>query len=217
MVTLAVAAATLLILIGMERLWPHSPAPLVAVGGGIAASWLLGLQGQGVSIVGFIPQGLSSLTLPDLTLVEQLLPGAIGIALMSFTETIAVGRAFARTGEPMHQRQSRTDRHRRGQSGRRLLWHHALGRRELRRRRVVRAAGGRSQRASLVTAGVAVATMLFLAPVMEYLPHAVLAAVVIVYSVGLIKPAEFRAIRAIRTMEFRWAAAALLGCSCSAP
>src|SRR5947208_11602690 len=37
--TLAVATATLLVLIGMERLWPHSPAPLVAVGGGIAAAW----------------------------------------------------------------------------------------------------------------------------------------------------------------------------------
>ncbi len=38
LITLAVAAATLVVLIGMERLWPHSPAPLVAVGGGIAAS-----------------------------------------------------------------------------------------------------------------------------------------------------------------------------------
>jgi MFS superfamily sulfate permease-like transporter len=39
LITLAVAAATFVILIGMERLWPHSPAPLVAVGGAIAASW----------------------------------------------------------------------------------------------------------------------------------------------------------------------------------
>ena len=56
--TLAVAAATLLVLIGMERLWPHSPAPLVAVGGGIAASWYFGLKALGVSTVGLIPQGL---------------------------------------------------------------------------------------------------------------------------------------------------------------
>jgi len=35
LLTLAVAAATFAVLIGMERLWPHSPAPLVAVGGGI--------------------------------------------------------------------------------------------------------------------------------------------------------------------------------------
>ena len=53
--TLAVAAATLLVLIGMERLLPHSPAPLVAVGGGIAAAWFFGLQVLGVSTVGLIP------------------------------------------------------------------------------------------------------------------------------------------------------------------
>ncbi len=57
-ITLAVAVATFAVLIGMERLWPHSPAPLVAVGGGIAASWFLGLQALGVSTVGLIPQGL---------------------------------------------------------------------------------------------------------------------------------------------------------------
>jgi anti-anti-sigma factor len=58
---------------------------------------------------------------------------------------------------------------------------------------------------SLVTAGVAAAIMLLLAPVLGLLPHATLAAVVIVYSVGLIQPAEFRAILSVRTMEFHWA------------
>jgi MFS superfamily sulfate permease-like transporter len=37
--TLAVAVATFAVLIGMERAWSHSPAPLVAVGAAIAASW----------------------------------------------------------------------------------------------------------------------------------------------------------------------------------
>jgi len=100
LMTLAVAVATFLVLVGMERLWPHSPAPLIAVGGGIAAAWFFGLQALGVSIVGLIPQGFPSLTLPDLALIEQLAPGALGIALMSFTETIAAGRAFARPEDP---------------------------------------------------------------------------------------------------------------------
>ncbi len=105
MITLAVAVATFVVLIAMERLWPHSPAPLVAVGGGIAASWFFGLKALGVSTVGLIPQGFPSLTLPDLALIEQLAPGALGIALMSFTETIAAGRAFAR---PVNLRSTRT-------------------------------------------------------------------------------------------------------------
>src|SRR6185369_14810551 len=42
-------------------------------------------------------------------------------------------------------------------------------------------------------------------------PNATLAAVVIVYSVGLIQPVEFLAIHKVRTMEFRWAIVAALG------
>jgi len=210
LITLAVGVATFAVLIGMERLWPHSPAPLAAVGGAIAASWLFGLKAMGVSIVGLIPQGLPSLTLPDLALVEQMLPGALGVALMSFTESIAAGRAFARPGDPPID------------ANRELI---ATGAANLAgglfgampagggtsQTAVVRAVGGQSQKASLVTAGAAAATMLLLAPILGLMPHATLAAVVIVYSVGLIQPAEFRAIRNVRTMEFRWALIACIG------
>ncbi|TIT83301.1 MAG: STAS domain-containing protein, partial [Mesorhizobium sp.] len=52
---------------------------------------------------------------------------------------------------------------------------------------------------------------LLLAPLLSLLPQAVLAAIVIVYSIGLIQPAEFMSIRRVRQMEFRWALAAFLG------
>ena len=210
MITLAVAVATFVVLMAMERLWPHSPAPLVAVGGGIAASWFFGLKALGASTVGIIPQGFRSLTLPDLALIEQMAPGALGIALMSFTETIAAGRAFARPGEPPIN------------ANRELV---ATGAANLAgalfgampagggtsQTAVVRAVGGQSQKASLVTAATALATMLFLAPLLGLMPYATLAAVVIFYSIGLIQPAEFRAIRGVRSMEFRWALIACVG------
>jgi SulP family sulfate permease len=210
LLTLTVATATFAILIGMERLWPHSPAPLVAVGGAIAASWFVGLHALGVSTVGLIPQGLPKLSMPDVSLIAEMAPGALGIALMSFTETIAAGRAFARPDEPPVD------------ANRELV---ATGAANLvgavfgampggggtSQTAVVRSAGGKSQKASLVTAAAAAGTMLLLAPVLGLLPHATLAAVVIVYSVGLIQPAEFRAIRSVRTMEFRWALVACVG------
>src|SRR5215470_2030051 len=210
LITLAVAAATFVILIGMERLWPHSPAPLVAVAGAIAASWFFGLHGLGVSTVGLIPRGLPSLTLPDPALIEALAPGALGIALMSFTESIAAGRAFRRSDDPPIN------------ANRELI---ATGAGNLAgaffgampagggtsQTAVVRSAGGQSQKASLVTVAAAVATMLLLAPLLGLLPNATLAAVVIVYSVGLVQPAEFRAIRSVRTMEFSWALIAFIG------
>jgi SulP family sulfate permease len=210
LLTLAIAIITLLLLAGMERKWPHSPAPLVAVAGGIAASWFFGLSGQGVSTIGLIPQGFPSLTLPDLSLIEELLPGALGIALMSFTESIAAGRAFASASDP----QIKADRELLA-SGIANLGGAVLGAMPAgggtSQTAVVRAAGGRSQKASLVTAGAAAATMLFLAPLLGLLPNAVLAAVVIVYSVGLIQPGEFARIRQVRVMEFRWALAAFAG------
>ena len=57
----------------------------------------------------------------------------------------------------------------------------------------------------------ALLTMLLLSSLIGLMPHAVLASIVIVYSVGLIKLADFRAILAIRRTEFIWAVAALLG------
>lgn len=208
--TLAIGGVALVLLLAMERLWPHSPAPLAVVGAGIAVSWLAELSAGGVATVGHIPQALPSITLPDLGLVMQLLPGAIGIALMSFTETIAAGRAFALPSEPPIR------------SNRELL---ATGAANLSgalfgampagggtsQTAVVRAVGGRTQKASLVTAAASAATMLVLAPALGLLPHAVLAAIVIVYSIGLIQPLEFAAIRKVRTMEFGWALAAFLG------
>ena len=210
LLTLAVAAATLAVLIGMERLLPHSPAPLVAVGGGIAAVWFFSLQTAGVSIVGTIPQGFPSLTMPDLSLIERLLPGALGIALMSFTETIAAGRAFAQPEDPPIDANRELIATGAANLGGAVLGAMPAGG-GTSQTAVVRAAGGLSQKASLVTAGTAAATMLLLAPLLGLLPNATLAAVVIVYSVGLVQPVEFAAIRKVRTMEFRWAIIAAVG------
>ncbi|MEC5387716.1 SulP family inorganic anion transporter [Uliginosibacterium sp. H3] len=210
LITLAVAALTLAALLAMEYRWPHSAAPLVAIGGGIAATSFLGLQAQGVSIVGAIPQGLPSLTLPDLSLVQELLPAALGIALMSFTETIAAGRAFAISGEPAINANRELVATGVANLGGAFFGAMAAGG-GTSQTAVTRAAGARSQKASIVQAAAALATMLFLAPVLGLLPNACLAAVVVVYSAGLIQPREFMAIRRIRSMEFYWALAACLG------
>jgi len=210
LITLAVAIVVLLVLIVMERLWPHSPAPLVAVGGSIAASWFFGLDAQGVATVGLIPQGFPSLTLPNVALIEQLLPGAFGIALMSFTESIAAARAFADTEEPPIIANRELIALGAANMGGALFGAMPAGGGTT-QTAVVRAAGGRTQKASLVTAGTAAAIMLLLSPLLGLLPYATLAAVVIVYSVGLIQPAEFLAISKVRKMEFQWAIVACVG------
>jgi high affinity sulfate transporter 1 len=213
--TLAVGLLTIAILLGIERWLPRGPAPLIAVGAGIAAFAFLGLGAHGVQGVGRIPEGFPSLATPDLSLFEHLWPSALGIALMSFTETIAAGRAFAAADEPPPR------------PNRELL---ATGLANLggavfgsmpagggtSQTAVNRFAGARTQLAALVTTAVTVVTMLVLAPLVALMPQATLAAVVLVYASGMVNPAEFRSIFTVRLREFIWivvafAAVVLLG------
>jgi MFS superfamily sulfate permease-like transporter len=154
--------------------------------------------------------GLPSLVRPQIDLAWTLWPAATGIALMSFTESIAAARAFAAPGEP------------RPLPNRELV---ALGCSNIAgglfgampsgggttQTAVNRKAGARTQFATLVTAAVSLATLLVLAPVIGVMPQAALAAVVVAYSFDLIQPKEFAAIRRVRRIEFRWAAIAFVG------
>jgi len=129
---------------------------------------------------------------------------------MSFTETIAAGRAFVREGEPLPG------------SNRELL---ATGLANLggtvlgampagggtTQTAVNRRAGACTQVAELVTAAVSLCSMVFLAPFIGLIPHATLAAIVIMYSIGLFNPSEFRAIVRVRRTELVWALVALAG------
>ena len=208
--TLALGLVMIALLLGIKRFVPRVPAPLVTVGAGIAAMALLGLQAYGVEAVGTIPRGLPALTLPDLALTAQLWPGALGIALMSFTETVAVARAFAQSGEPALRPNQELVATGIATAGGALLGGISAGG-GASQTAVNRMAGARSHLAGLVTGAVTLLTLLFLAPLISLMPQATLAAVVIVYSVGLIQLPEFRAILAVRRTEFIWAIAAFAG------
>jgi MFS superfamily sulfate permease-like transporter len=171
---------------------------------------LLNLQAHGVELVGHIPQGLPSLTVPALSLAEKVWPGALGIALMSFTETIAAGRAFARDDEPAPQANRELLATGLANAGGAFLGAMPGGGGTT-QTAVNRLAGARTQMSELVTAAITLIVMLLLAPMISLMPQATLAAVVIVYSVGLIKPAEFRAILSVRRTEFVWAVVAFAG------
>ena len=208
--TLAVGVGTIVLLVGAHRVLPRAPAPLIAVAAGIAAVSLLGLERYGVATVGEIPRGLPSFVAPDFSLVAVLWPGALGCALMSFTETTAAGRAFAATSDPPtvpNRELLATGLANVGSA----VWGSMPAGGGTSQTAVNRSAGAKSQLAELVTAGATLLTMLLLAGALGLMPQATLAAVVIVYSMGLIELAGIRAILAIRRLEFIWALAALAG------
>jgi SulP family sulfate permease len=208
--TLILAVATMGMLFGLERFRPRFPAPLAAVILGVAAAGFLGLQAAGVTLTGHIPARIPAPTLPDFLLLKSLWPSALGIALMSFTESIAVGRTFARHGDPPIA------------PDRELI---ALGAANLAgsffqsfpagggasQTAVNSRAGARTQVAELVTVAMVVATLLFLSSFISMLPQATLAAVVVVTSLPLLSTTDFRSILRIRRTEFLWAIAAFAG------
>jgi sulfate permease, SulP family len=208
--TLAVGLTIIVFLLGMERFLPKVPAPPLAVVAAIAGVYLLNLQHLGVELVGHIPQGLPSLMKPDILLISVLWPGALGIALMSFTETVAAGQAFARKGEPAPRANRELFATGLANIGGALLGAMPGGGGTT-QTAVNVSAGARTQLAEVVTAAMTLVTMFFLAPLVAMMPQSALAALVIVYSFGLIKPIEFHDILRIRRTEFSWAIVAFAG------
>lgn len=208
--TLALAAGVLLLIFLLERFAPRAPIPLIALAAGIAASALLGLQQLGVATVGHIPDALPALVWPQPDLVVRLWPAALGIALMSFTESIAAARAFRDPGEARPTPNQELLALGLANAGGALLAAMPAGGGTT-QTAVNRRAGAHTQLAGLVTAAVALLTLLLLSPVIALLPQAVLAAVVVAYSLDLIKPAEFREILRVRRVEFCWALVAIVG------
>jgi high affinity sulfate transporter 1 len=208
--TLLLTCSMLAMIFCFEKFLPKAPTPLIVVACAIAASYGLGLSELGVSTVGFIPNELPSLMLPQLSWVESMWPAAVGIALMSFTETIAAGRAFVAHGET------------RPEPNQELL---ALGAANMvggffgampagggtTQTAVNRLAGARTQVSELVTALVTLVVLLLLSPLIALMPQAALAAVVVAYSLELIKPSDFFEIKRVRRGEFYWALVALAG------
>jgi SulP family sulfate permease len=209
-VTLALGGSGILILLyfkmglggqlkrwGMPAQWVlpiTKSAPLVIVVLGTALVWGLQLdQRAGVAIVGDVPAGLPSLTLPtvNLRLWQQLLPTALVIGFVGYMESIAVAKSLA------------SKRRQRVGANQELL---ALGAANLgamftggypvtggfSRSVVNYEAGANSGLASIITAVLIALTVIFLTPIFYFLPQAVLAAIVIVAVAGLVDVKTFR-------------------------
>jgi sulfate permease, SulP family len=177
---------------------------------GILASAFLNLESQGVALVGDIPSKLPSLTIPDLALISQLWPGALGIALMAFIESIAAGRSFAQKGEPeIDANQELVALGVANVAGGFLQAYPGGGGTSI--SAVNRRVGAKTQISGLIIAAMVILTLLVLARFVSLMPQATLGALVMVAAAGLISLKDFRAILRVRFTEFAWALVAFIG------
>jgi high affinity sulfate transporter 1 len=209
---LAIGLLGLVLILLLQRLVPKVPAVLVAVVVSILAANAFNLADHGVSLVGPLPQGFPPLTLPGVPLSDMalLVAGAVGIAVVSLTDTISTASAFAaRAGQEVDG-----DREMIGIGAANIAAGFFQGfpvSTSGSRTAVAEQAGARSQVTGLVGA-LAITLMLLLAPgLLRNLPQPTLAAVVITASLSLADiPGTVRLWRQRRT-EFTLSMAAFAG------
>jgi high affinity sulfate transporter 1 len=209
--TLVVALISIVILFGLPKVLPQISSALVAVFAGIAGSLIFNLQSMGIALTGYIPPGLPSFSLPVAKFMPELLPGAVGIALICFTESTAVCRAFTRSSDPSVN------------SNRELF---ALGLSNIAgsffmafpsgggtsQTAVNYKAGAVSRLSGVVVAVIVVLTLLFLSPFISIMPLATLGAIVFWVAIGMIMSvSDILQIYKVRRTEAVWALAALAG------
>ncbi|MCK4268307.1 MAG: sulfate permease [Actinomycetia bacterium] len=209
--TLAVGGIALVILFGLKKYAHKAPGALITVVLGILAAGLFNLGDQGVSLVGNVPRGLPSVGLPAISFSDlaTLVPAALGIVLIGFSESIGAARIYA----SKHDYDIDPDQEMIAlglANGSGFFQGFAVDG-SLSKSAANDNAGGKTQMASLIQAGFIILTMLFLAPIFAILPEAVLGAIVIEAVVGLMNVKEMKRLYRIERSEFWLGMAALLG------
>ncbi|HYN18175.1 MAG TPA: SulP family inorganic anion transporter, partial [Actinomycetes bacterium] len=167
---------------------------------------------EGVAVVGEIPAGLPGIQLPglDRTDVLALLPAALGIFFVSFSDEILTARSFAgKRGQHVrvdteltamgaaNLAAGLTQAFPVGASGSRTAVNDQMG--------------GRTQISGLIGAGAIACVLLFLTEPMQYLPKAALGAVIVAAAIGLIEPASWRGLARTSRVEVAIAAVTMAG------
>lgn len=211
-VAFAIGLATLIVIL-LLRNNKRVPGLLIAVVGATLVVGVLDLGTQyGVKVLGPLPQGLPGFVVPWIT-SSDLVPVLIGgcaVAMVSFADTSVLSRAYAaRLGSRVDPNQEMV-----GLGAANLATGFFQGfpiSSSSSRTPVAEAAGARTQLTSVVGA-LAIALLLLVAPsLLQHLPTAALAAVVIASAIGLIEVADLKRIYRIQRWEFWLAIVCFVG------
>ncbi|PCJ94510.1 MAG: sodium-independent anion transporter [Flavobacteriaceae bacterium] len=184
----AIGAIGIIFIILLRKWNKRIPAILVAVVLGILGTYFLELEHMGIKLVGVIPKGLPSFNMPEFSMqnVKDLWPIALTLALIGYLEAISIGKAIEENSneETINPNQE-------------LI---ALGASNMvgsffqsfpitasfSRSAINSEVGVKTPIASVISIIMVVITLLFLTPLLYYLPNAVLASIIMVSVFGLI-------------------------------
>jgi SulP family sulfate permease len=213
--TLLLGVVSLVVVVGVRLSPLKVPGALVLVVGGLAASAMFDFESRGIALVGDVPRGFATPTLPSLGFMADNMsvigPAALGLLLIGFSQTAGDARAFAAkhgyrvdiNQESLAQGMSNV--------GSGVLQGIPVST-SLSASSLNDQSGAKTPLASLTTGVLLILTLLVLAPVFSLLPLAVLAAVIIDAVVfGMMDVKEMRRLHRVARTDFWIAVAALLG------
>ncbi|MDX1619095.1 MAG: solute carrier family 26 protein [Balneolaceae bacterium] len=201
--TLIIGLGCILFILVLNRKWPRIPAQLLAVVLSTAAVWIFGLHETGVSIVGSVTSGYPAPELPALTGLPwwKIAPTVLAVAFLGFTQSIALAKAMVRRN-PDYQVDSNQELFSIGLANMVGSVFHAYPVAGSFSRTAVndenRAKTGVSL---LISASMVFLTVLFLTPLIYYLPQAALAAIIITAVPGLIEIEEVQFLWKVRRRD----------------
>jgi len=201
--TVLLSLGVLVVLFAFQRFAPLWPGPLIAMLGATVVVAVLDLADRfGITLVGPVPEGLPSFSLPDVSDVDvwALLPAALGVAVVAYSDNVLTGRAFA----GRHRETIDSDQEFLALGGANVATGllqgfpiSSSGSRTV----IADSMGARTQLHSLVSLVLVIATLLWLGPVIAAFPTAALGAVVVYAAIRLVDIAEMRRIGAFRRSE----------------
>lgn len=185
--SLAFGVGALVSLLLLKRFAPRLPGVLLVVVVTTYLSYRVGFEASGGVVVGVIPQGLPSLSMPpfDWTASMRMLPAAFVIAVISFMEAMSSSKIIAiKTRTKWDENQELV-----GQGLAKVAAAFSQGMPvsgSFSRSALNLATGARTGLASVFSAVVVLITLLFFTPLLHHLPKPVLAAIIMMAVFSLI-------------------------------
>ncbi|MGL4185776.1 MAG: SulP family inorganic anion transporter [Thiotrichaceae bacterium] len=195
LITLVFGAFALSTLLILRKFAPRLPGVLITVVVTTVLSWVIDYKGLGGSIIGEIPKGLPSFTLPNVSLdfktLSSLIMTAMVIGLIGFVEAISIAKAMAsQTRQRLSANQELVGQGLANMTSGLFSGYAVSG--SFSRSAVNFSSGAMTGFSSVVTGLLVALTLLFLTPLLYYLPQATLAAVIIMAVINLIKIAPIK-------------------------
>jgi SulP family sulfate permease len=213
LLTLAFGGVCLVLLMLLKSWSPNIPGALITMIIAIVGCYAFHLDQLGISIIGSIPKGIPHFSLPLINpaIIKQILPAAFAIALISFMESSATAQVLW----------SRHDDYSLKHNGELIsiglsnimsgLLHASPVSGGMLRSTVNDQSGAKTGLATIVSATLILLTLLFLTPLFYYLPHAVLAAIILIAVYRLVRIKEAILLWHIDKRDFWMMLVAFLG------